>query len=176
MPVKVRFTLYIKLVIINIFKKSRIQETKHLSTVADSSTDTKKILLVRQNSPKLTFLCGNFTPFISKSFQIWDHFFPLLFLKDSENLRILDDGLWEVEAKRCLNWVDTWFFTHYEQKLSNLKPLLSILKFLKVLTLDFWKWGQKTVKQSKKHRYQKNLLSKAKLAPFFFVCAAILHH
>ena len=30
-------------------KKSRIRETKHLSTNADSSTDTKKILLVRQN-------------------------------------------------------------------------------------------------------------------------------
>ena len=34
------------------YKKSRIRETKHLSTDADSSTDTKKILLVGQNSPK----------------------------------------------------------------------------------------------------------------------------
>ena len=33
-------------------KKSRIRETKHLSTGADSSTDTKKILLVRKNSAK----------------------------------------------------------------------------------------------------------------------------
>ena len=33
-------------------KKSRIRETKHLSTDADSSTDTKNILLGRQNSPK----------------------------------------------------------------------------------------------------------------------------
>ena len=32
--------------------KSRIQEAKHLSTNADSSTNTKKILLVRQNLPK----------------------------------------------------------------------------------------------------------------------------
>ena len=33
-------------------KKSRIQETKHPSTDADSSTNTKKILLVRQCSQK----------------------------------------------------------------------------------------------------------------------------
>ena len=33
-------------------KKSFIRDTKNLSTDADSSTDTKKILLVRQNSPK----------------------------------------------------------------------------------------------------------------------------
>ena len=53
-------------------KKSRIRETKHLSTDADSSTDTKKILLVRQNLPTKTifFWGGDFIPFISKSFQI----------------------------------------------------------------------------------------------------------
>ena len=34
-------------------KKSRIQKTKHLSTNADRSTDTKKILLVRQNLLKI---------------------------------------------------------------------------------------------------------------------------
>ena len=54
---------------IEILKKSRIRETKHLSTDADSSTDTKKILLVRQNSPKnKLFVRGDFTPFINKSF------------------------------------------------------------------------------------------------------------
>ena len=52
-------------------KKSRIRETKHFLTNADSSTNTKKILLVRQNSPKNNFFpCCNFTPFIRKSFQI----------------------------------------------------------------------------------------------------------
>ena len=35
-------------------------------------------------------MCDNFTPFMSKSFQIWDHFFPLLFPKDSENLKFVD--------------------------------------------------------------------------------------
>ena len=40
-------------------KKSLIRETKNLSTDADSSTDTKKILLVRQNSPKINlFFCA----------------------------------------------------------------------------------------------------------------------
>ena len=46
-------------------KKSRIRETKNLSTDADSSTNTKKILLVRQNSPAAVL-----TPFMSKSCQI----------------------------------------------------------------------------------------------------------
>ena len=74
----------------------------------------KKILLVRQNLPqkkiwkKTFFLRGNFTPFISKSFQIWDHFFPLLFPKYSENLKSLDIGLWEVGAKRHLNGLIKW--------------------------------------------------------------------
>ena len=55
---------------------------------------------------KLTFFARFFTHFISKSFQIWDHFFPLLLLKDSENLKSLDIELWEVGAKRCLNGVN----------------------------------------------------------------------
>ena len=61
---------------------------------------------------KINFFCrANFTPFMSNSFQIWDHFFPFLSPKDSEN------------------------------------P--------KVCTLDFRKWGQKIVKMSDKHQYQK---------------------
>ena len=57
----------------------------------------------------------NFTPFISKSFQIWDHFFPLLSPKDLESLKILDIWLQEVGEKRRLNGTskvntqtDTW--------------------------------------------------------------------
>ena len=42
---------------------------------------------------------------MSNSFQIGDHFFSLLFPKDSENLKSLDIGLWEVGAKRRLNGV-----------------------------------------------------------------------
>ena len=119
-------------------KKSRIQETKHHSTDADSSTDTKKILpatpwsllyklLIQKYKkkclkkklkmpnwfnyywffkPKLakkTFFCGKFTPLISTNFQMWDHFFPLLFPRNSESLRMLDIGLWKVGAKIYLN-------------------------------------------------------------------------
>ena len=55
-----------------------MRETKHLSTDADSSTDAKKILLLRKiRQRKKKILHGDFTPFISKSFQIWDHFCPL---------------------------------------------------------------------------------------------------
>ena len=61
-----------RMILLTKIKKSRIRETKHLSTDTDSITDTKKILLVRQNSPKKTicFWRGDFTSFISKSFQI----------------------------------------------------------------------------------------------------------
>ena len=47
-------------------------------------------------------LQGNFTPFISKSFQIWDQFSQLLLPKDSSQ-NILDIQLREVGAKRRLN-------------------------------------------------------------------------
>ena len=45
----------------------------------------------------------NFTPFISKSFQVSDHFLALLFQKDSESLKFLDMGFQELGAKRRLN-------------------------------------------------------------------------
>ena len=58
---------------------------------------------VRQNQQKTYFfLPGNFWPFPNKNVQIWDHFFPLLFPKDYEYLKILDIRFWEVGAKRRL--------------------------------------------------------------------------
>ena len=36
---------------------------------------------------KNLFFCGYCTPFMSKICQIWDHFFPLLLLKDSKYLK-----------------------------------------------------------------------------------------
>ena len=141
---------------------------------ANSSTDTKKILLIRQNSPKNTiFLHCNFTPFMRKSLQIWDHLFLLLFPKDSENLKSLVIGLWELGAKRCLNGENKWkkififflpqqFYTLYGQKFSNLKPLLSITfpqGFRKSKKFAHWtsgSGGKRDVKTSEKHQYQKN--------------------
>ena len=61
----------------------------------------------------------NFSPFMSKSFQIWDHFFPLLFPKDFKNLKSLDIGLWEVGVKRPLNGVRKWdghTYVHFNLK------------------------------------------------------------
>ena len=51
----------------------------------------------------LFFLFGNFRPLPNKNVQIWDHFFPLLFPKDSKSLKILDIRLREVGANRRLN-------------------------------------------------------------------------
>ena len=54
---------------------------KDLSTDADSSTNTKRILLVRQNSPKKkNFFCAAILHIL------WAKVFP----KDSENLEIMD--------------------------------------------------------------------------------------
>ena len=84
-------------------KKSRIRETKHLSTDADNSTDaiggwTK----AKSAKTKKLFLRGDFRPLPNKNVQMLDHFFPLLFPKDSESLKILDIQLWEKGAKRPL--------------------------------------------------------------------------
>ena len=54
---------------------------------------------------KTFFLRGSCTPFMSQSFNIWDHIFPTFSPKDSENLKCLDIGLWEVGAKRQVNRV-----------------------------------------------------------------------
>ena len=51
------------------------------------------------------FCPGNFTPFMREIFQIWEHFFPLLFPKDSEKLNGLDIGRQEAGAKRPVNGV-----------------------------------------------------------------------
>ena len=60
---------------------------------------------VRQNqhTKKNFFLRGDFRQFSNKNVHIWDYFFPLLFPKDSESLKILDIRLWEVGPKRRLN-------------------------------------------------------------------------
>ena len=69
-----------------------------------------------------------------------DHFFPLLFPKDSESLKILDIGLWKVGAKRPLNGtskvkkvreknlkkIAQRFLTIFKQKCSNMRQLLYI--------------------------------------------------
>ena len=55
----------------------------------DSSTNTQKNPAQKGKiCPKTKkFAHNNFTLFIRKSFQIWDHFFPLLFSKDSKSIK-----------------------------------------------------------------------------------------
>ena len=81
---------------------------------------------------------SDFTPFMSKSFQIWDYFFPLLFPKDSKNLKSLDIGFGKVGAKnlfeqseqikKCVKKkiLPRHFLTIFEPKCSNLISLISI--------------------------------------------------
>ena len=118
-----------------------MRETKHLSTDADSSTDaiggwTKAKSAKKRKKKKLR---GDFRPLPNKNVQMLDHFFPLLFPKDSESLKILDIRLWEVKAKRPLKGTSkvknmrekrTFFcatiLDNFKQKCSYLRPLLSI--------------------------------------------------
>ena len=79
-------------------KKSRIQETKHLSTDADSSTNAIGGWTKAKSEKKTFFVRGNFRPLPNKNVHMLDHYFPLLFSKDSESLKILDIRLREVGA------------------------------------------------------------------------------
>ena len=149
--------------------KSRIRKTKNLSTDADITTDTKKILLVRlnlQQQQKNFFLPGNVTPFMSKGCPIWHPFFPLLFPKDSKNLKSLDIGLWASGGKNTFIWnkqvkklVKNFFchgnFTPFMSKSfeiwDHFFPLLFPKDSKNLKKFEHWtlgSWGKKTVKQS----------------------------
>ena len=58
-----------------------------------------------KSAHKKLFLRGNFRPLANKNVQMLDHFFPILFTKDSEYLNFLDIGLWEVGEKGPLSGV-----------------------------------------------------------------------
>ena len=73
---------------------------------------------------------GNFTPFLSKNVQIWNHFLPLLFPKDLEQF-----GHWTLrsggkktvkQSKQIRFFFFRQFYTIFEQKGSNPRPLCSI--------------------------------------------------
>ena len=82
-----------------IIQKSRIRETKHLSTDADSSTDAIGGWTKAKSAKKKLFLRCDFRPLPNKNVQMLDHFFPLLFPKNSKSLKILDIRLWKVGSK-----------------------------------------------------------------------------
>ena len=56
-----------------------------------------------KSAKKNLFLRGEFRPLSNKHFQMLDHFFPLLFPKDSESLKIFYIRLQEAGAKRPFN-------------------------------------------------------------------------
>ena len=56
-----------------------------------------------KSAKKKLFLRGDFRQLSNKNVQMLDHFFPLLFPKDSESLKILNIRFREVGAKRPLN-------------------------------------------------------------------------
>ena len=69
----------------------------------DSSTDAIGGWTKAKSAKKKNFfLGGDFRPLPNKNVQMLDHFFPILFPKDSESLKILDIGLREVGTKRPL--------------------------------------------------------------------------
>ena len=98
----------------------------------------KTIFFLKKSAKKILFLRGDFRPLPNKNVQMLDHFFPLLFPKDSESQKILDIRLREVGAKRPLNGTskvkkvrEKLFFarcfqTIFKRKCSYLRPLLSI--------------------------------------------------
>ena len=59
------------------------------------------VTLLSQGLNQFPGVCSDLD--IIKSFHIWDHFFPLLFPKDSKILKSLEMALWEMDAQRCLN-------------------------------------------------------------------------
>ena len=87
-------------------KKQKLKNVWRYAKISDTPFDQRSLIhreawfppcFVRQNE------CGNFRQLSNKNVQIWDHFFPLLFPKDSKSLKILDIQLWEMGAKRHLN-------------------------------------------------------------------------
>ena len=48
-------------------------------------------------------MCGDFRQLLNKNVKMLDHFFPFLFPKNSESLKIFDIRLREVGAKITLN-------------------------------------------------------------------------
>ena len=77
----------------------------HWPEVSNPSGSVVSTMFCKANSAikQTFFLHGDFRQFSNKNVQIWEHFFPILFPKDSESLKILDIWLREVGAKRRLS-------------------------------------------------------------------------
>ena len=90
---------------------------------------------------------------------------------------------WSEQTKKSIIFFWPWqFYTHYEQKFSNLRPLLSITfpqrfwKSKKFAHWTLWSGGKRPFKGVRNTNTKEILLSKAKLAQKqTFFCAVILH-
>ena len=80
-------------------KKFLIRETKQLLTNADYSTDTKKILLVRQKSLKIKLFARQFYTLYEQKYSNPRPLLSISFPQGFENPKSLDIGFWEVGAK-----------------------------------------------------------------------------
>ena len=108
----------------------RIQETKNLST--DAVAPIKKNPASKAKFTKKLFLCGNFTPFMSKSFQIWDHFFSLHFLKDSKNPKSMD--IW------FRKWGQKIVLTEWTNEKKSVKNFFCRGNFTPLMSTSFQIW------------------------------------
>ena len=89
-------------------KKSRIRKTKNLSTDADSSTDTKKFLLVRQNLAKTNFFCAAILHPLWAKFSDLRPFLSILFPKGFRKSKKFRHFTLGKGDKRHLNRVNKW--------------------------------------------------------------------
>ena len=155
------------------FRKSK--KFGHWTLRSGGKKTFKRSKKIKKNYLKNFFCRNNFTPFMSKSFQIWDHFLPLLFPKDSNKLKILHIGLWDVGAKNplkeqktpipkkscsvrknfpqnklfCVCCDLTRFIRKCFQIWDHFFPLLFTKpsESLRTLNIRLRKWGQKTFKR-----------------------------
>ena len=80
--------------------------SKHIGHPTSGSGDkrtVKRYLKSEKVILKNIFLRGNFRQLSNKNIQMLDHFFQLLFPKESESLKIFDIQFREVGSKRPLN-------------------------------------------------------------------------
>ena len=169
-------------------KKCHIRETKHLSTNAESITDTKKTLLVRQNSPKSFF--KNARRFYTLYKQKFSNLGPLLsitFLKGFRKSKNFGHLTLESGGKKTLKWSEQmkknlwktfsaqWFCTMILHPLQEnvcksettyfqyFSPIIPKINFFGHLTSRIG--GKKTVKRSEKLWNQKNPAQLGKIGP-----------
>ena len=109
---------------------------------------------MKKNCEKTFFAAAIVHPLWAKVFKYEITSFHYFFPKDSKNLKSLNSGLWEVGAKRLVNWLfyarrcytlflvtfnisETTSFNYFSQRILDF--------FLKKLTSEFGMWGQKDV-------------------------------